>query len=302
MSTFFDYFRTYHSYFINYNTRLVFNNNFYIIYSSFSNIISNSNGGAISCQSESKALIECSNFWNCSSNQGGSIYFSHFNSEIILKQVHGINSYASNYLFSYQYTKTNGYNNLILCSIYKSFNPNCDYLISLNYGYQNISSCNFSNNYNKISTSLELISGSQSYLNFNNFFNSTSQFNCLMIRNNNKYEILSSNFISNNQTLLSYGLIYILYSSNIYILNSIFLNNTGNLINSINSNPIQIQSCNIFPQISLSSVILINVSFLITSTYNINNPQCFFQINHFIYSVKTQKKKVFFSLVTAGLF
>jgi hypothetical protein len=80
----------------------------------FKSITSGSNGGALSCSSATKMLVESSSFFSCSTSgqYGGAIYFSDTNNgQCVLYEICGYNCYSSNTAGSYgQFARIDVYN------------------------------------------------------------------------------------------------------------------------------------------------------------------------------------------------
>ena len=274
--------------FINYNEHFSYSNSFIFNDCYFSRTVyyngndhaqgfSGGWGGIIFCYDSPSnlKLINCI-FYQCScSGYGGAIcFYSPYigtNSEIInicANECYTFNNEWYQFACIATYNSINSNNTAKFLSVINCSNFNAYCSFCLYYGNINLNNYNSSNNINKELSGIYLIYPSKFIGYFCSFFkNFVSSKYCIGLNGNNNNIFFNFNFKNNNSSL-EYGVItnklgtYIIEKSN-------FLNNF-NLLFSIISGQLIISNSNIYHNNnSIGIISLINNSFILTNTLNI---------------------------------
>jgi hypothetical protein len=195
----------------------------YVLNCLFNNINSESNGGALYCNSATSFLVESSSFFSCktSSNTGGAIYFTNSNSEYVFHGVCGYNCYsgAASYQFAYivgnNIASSKNYFNYSSISRCVNENSNSYHIICINGGDICCPSVNISMNkcqrYSGITcypyTDSNYVTCSISFLSFADNI-ATEDICVLLNRGGAKYEMKYCNILRNTQETSIHGVIY----------------------------------------------------------------------------------------------
>lgn len=238
----------------NINNTIVFNNNFYILFCFFSNlIVSNANGGAIQCSNvESKVLIEFSSFYKCVVNNGyngGAIYYNCPNGQNNLNKVCASNceTFSSTWYegghFIYSLSNNNYLHQLLYTSLTecsKSSKSYCCSYVLLN-GNQNFKNSNSSFNFAYVQSGGHFRSSNPTFVYYSIYSNNKDDYSMLLFSNCLESFVKFSNIIS-NESPLGQGVIHS-YFNLINFDNCYFMNNNNFLFYLNLNGQININNC-----------------------------------------------------------
>jgi hypothetical protein len=237
--------------------------NIYVLNCLFNSFTSESDGGALYCNSLTCLLVESSSFFSCktSSDEGGAIFTSNIGGQCVLHKVCGSDCYSTytggNSFYQFSYTRSNnvvtGKNYVNYSSISRCVNErsNSHYILCLNYGKICCPSVNLSMN------KCQYHSGIYCYP-FSDSSSVTCSLSCSTFVDNNpfgyiciyfstsgaKYEMKSCNVLRNTQGSSSNGIIHI-YGITM-IEDSCILDNTAtNIFWAYSSYPITLSNCTV---------------------------------------------------------